>query len=114
MKQFSVVLCLLVAAALVAYYGIRELSSARPPPAPRMSGATPGVTVKSEAARIPLQDKLDIVKVQGAPPTAEHMWGQPTRAENCKTVDGLPDSDCTPGDIDHSETWDIICSHDFH
>src|SRR6266851_2652713 len=116
MKPFAVALCLLVTLALLAYYGIRPLSIARPPPAPRISVVpSPGVSVNSESAPIPpQQEQLDIVKVQGVPAASEHTWGQPTQSENCKTIDGLPDSNCTPGDIDHSETWDIICSHDFH
>jgi len=55
-----------------------------------------------------------------APPTEDafavpisHKWGNPAKSTGCRSVNGLPDPDCTPGEIT-DETTDLICSATFH
>jgi hypothetical protein len=43
----------------------------------------------------------------------DHNFGHPTKTENCKAKNGLPDPDCTPGDIIKENTKALICSADF-
>jgi hypothetical protein len=38
----------------------------------------------------------------------------PTKTDNCKSTNGLPDAACTPGDIIPTETEALVCSPDFH
>jgi hypothetical protein len=117
MKQFGVVLCVLVAVALLAYYGTRQpLISTAPPTGLQTSVVPPpNVTTDRDLGQIASQRaQVDVRKVDGIPAASEPEWGRSTRTENCETIDGLPDSACTPGDIDHSETAGVICSQDFH
>jgi hypothetical protein len=116
MKQFGVVLCVLVAVALLAYNGARQRSASTPPPVLQTSVVPrPSVTADRDLGQIASQrDQVDVRKADGVPVASQPEWGRSTQTENCETIDGLPDSTCTPGDIDRSETRDIICSPDFH
>jgi hypothetical protein len=44
----------------------------------------------------------------------DHVWGQPRKDHGCGSVNGLPDPECTPGDILKDETTEMICSSEFH
>ena len=113
MKGFAVGL-IGVSVALLAYCGIRELSIPRPPPVrPTSIVRPPGVTVKEESTPT-RPNQVETGKPDAVPADSEHMWGHPTKSENCETIAGLPDSGCTPGDINKIETSEIICSPEFH
>jgi hypothetical protein len=116
MRKVAVVLCLLLVAALLTYYGTRQLSISTPPPLSQTSVVRgPGVSARREPAPTPPPlNQVDSGRVEGAQGASDHARRQPTQTENCVAIGGLPDSACTPGDIDRSETRDIVCSHDFH
>jgi hypothetical protein len=46
-------------------------------------------------------------------PSRNHDFGHPTKTENCKAKNGLPDPDCTPGDTIKENTKALICSAEF-
>jgi hypothetical protein len=71
------------------------------PPALADSGASNG----NKASREPTPADFAVPR----PPA----WGRPSKATGCKSAQGLPDLDCTPGDIVRAETADVICSSDF-
>src|ERR1700726_40816 len=109
MKRFALALCVLVTVALLAYYGTGHPSILAPPTVVQTSVVLRPANGEADQ-RASQQKQVDVRKGEGVPAASEHEWGQSTQTENCKTIDGLPDSACTPGDIEPSETRDIICS----
>jgi len=66
---------------------------------------TSGTPADSGAAPNPNETDVSV-------PT-DHSWGQVAKSTGCHTLDGLPDSGCTPGDILADEDEGVICSADF-
>jgi hypothetical protein len=66
--------------------------------------APAGSSVPSEDKAPPTEDAFSV-------PT-KHKWGNPSKTSACHSNNGLPDPDCTPGDI-NSETSNLICSSSF-
>jgi hypothetical protein len=116
MRRPFIALCLLVTVALLVYYATRRLSVSTPLPVPQIVVVSrPELNANTEPASAgPEQNPVDAGTATGSQAASDEEWRLPTQTKNCETIDGLPDSRCTPGDIVPSETSDVLCSNSFH
>ena len=65
----------------------------------------PSESTKSNADNVPPNENDFAIP-------SSHDWGSPNKENGCRSKNGLPDPDCTPGDV-RTETADQICSSTF-
>src|SRR5581483_11069827 len=97
----AIVLVALVVLAVagVVYYAI----AARQSPVAPVTGMGPAA-LPSEGGAMP-------ARPEAAPAL---VWGRATKQTGCLASNGLPDHDCTPGDVLSGEDESTVCDASFH